>query len=105
MIEITFNPKEMELSIGGHASYGEKGKDIVCAAVSILFYTLNEALCDCREMLTDFNTSAEEGESTIKCTPKPEYAANIETVYMTVLTGMQLMANEYPDHVKFSVKG
>ena len=43
MINITFKPNTYELEITGHAGHDVKGKDIVCAAVSTLFYTLGQA--------------------------------------------------------------
>lgn len=38
------------ITIKGHAKYSEEGKDIVCAAVSILSWTLIKSL---RELTTD----------------------------------------------------
>ena len=39
MIKITFED-ERTLTISGHAGYAEQGKDIVCAGVSAIAYTL-----------------------------------------------------------------
>lgn len=47
MIEIRADPNRIALY--GHANYAEPGKDIVCAAVSALVYTLQESV----ERLTD----------------------------------------------------
>ena len=38
MIRVIFTDKRM--TVQGHAGYGEKGKDVVCAAVSALVYAL-----------------------------------------------------------------
>ena len=38
MIEI--NISEAGIKVDGHAGYGEKGKDIICSAVSILVFNL-----------------------------------------------------------------
>ena len=41
MIHITIKYDEwFDIQIEGHAGYAEKGKDIVCAAVSALYQTL-----------------------------------------------------------------
>lgn len=42
MIEIEYNKGKTthELSIAGHAAYDDEGKDIVCAAVSAIAWTL-----------------------------------------------------------------
>ena len=50
MLNITFKPKTLELEITGHAKYGNEGGDIVCAAISSLFYTLYETLNQSAEM-------------------------------------------------------
>ena len=105
MIEITFNPKKLELSVKGHAGQAEKGKDIVCSAVSILFYTLCQAIADSEEMLEEApKFTIEDGNGTISCKPKKTYLATIQRTYWTVLTGLELLTNEYKDYVKFSAE-
>ena len=104
MIEVKFNPKTMELSINGHAGHGKKGKDIVCSAVSTLFYTLGEALWQSAAMLHEEPLIKEEdGEGYIVCRPKEEYEGNIARTYWTVLVGLQMIAEQYPKNVKFIV--
>lgn len=105
MIQITFKPKTLELSVNGHAGYGKKGKDIVCSAISTLFYTLGEALYESGEMLEEAPIfKDEEGDGYLACTPKAEYAGSIARTYWTILVGMQMMAGQYPKNVKFIVE-
>lgn len=40
MIRITTDEKTLSIKAEGHAGYGPKGQDIVCAAVSIFFGNL-----------------------------------------------------------------
>lgn len=104
MIDITFNPKTYTIDITGHAETDEKGKDIVCAAISTLFYTLAQALYpynDKTESGIDF--SDEDGNGHISCTPKKEYEQNIILIYYTILSGFELVAENYKENVKFSV--
>lgn len=108
MITIEFNPKKMELTITGHAGYcEERGKDIVCSAVSALFYTLDECLKESKDMLRkgSFKERIVPGSSMVACTPLKMYRGNIQCTYWTVLTGMNLIAENYPENVKFSVVG
>jgi uncharacterized protein YsxB (DUF464 family) len=106
MTKITFKPNEYELTIEGHAGHDEKGKDIVCSAISILFYTLVKSICDCEEMLLEEPFIAyDDGNGRIKCTPKPEYEGNIARTYWTILTGLNLIAENYKKNVKLCVKG
>lgn len=104
MIHITFKPKTMELTINGHAGHGKKGKDIVCSAISTLFYTLGENLLQSLEMQKETPIiKDEEGGGIICCTPKPEYEGNIALIYRTVLVGMEMVADHYPKNVRFEV--
>lgn len=106
MIRITFTPETLELSIKGHAKHGKKGEDIVCAAVSTLFYTLGEALSESREMLTKEAVFKDEnGKGLISCVPKPEYEGNIARTYWTILTGLQLLEKNYKKNVRLRIVG
>lgn len=104
MIEITFNEKNLELSVKGHANHGEKGEDIVCSAVSILFYTLAESLTESKEMLVQNpHINMEDGNGTISCVPKGIYEANVSLMYWTVLNGFNLLASEYKNNVSLKI--
>lgn len=106
MITITFNPKTLELEINGHAEQNEKGKDIVCSAISTLFYTLGQTLLDSAEMLEEVpRIKDEEGAGYICCSPKVEYEGNIACIYRTILIGLQMVAEEYKNFVKFTLDG
>ena len=106
MINITFNPNTYTLDITGHAKHGKKGEDIVCSAISTLFYTLGESLYQSREMLSeDFVFKGSDGNGHLSCKPKPEYEANISLIYWTRLNGFELVKNNYPQTVKLCVVG
>lgn len=106
MIEIKFKPKELELSVTGHAGAAEKGQDIVCSAASILFYTLAQAVTDSADLLEGEPViEIEEGNGRVSCKPKEMFLATMQRTYWTVLTGFELLANEYKDYVSFSVVG
>ena len=104
MINIKFNPNTYELDITGHAEHGKKGEDIVCAAISILFYTLAESLTQCKNMLEDDMTfEYEDGNGHISCKPKNEFEANISLTYWTILNGFQLISENYKKNVNLCV--
>ena len=106
MIDITFTPKTFTLDITGHAEHGKKGEDIVCAAISTLFYTLGEALYESREMMAeDIVFSDEDGNGHLSCKPKAEYEANISLIYWTILNGFELVSKNYKKNVKLCVVG
>ena len=100
MIEIKYNASELELNINGHAGYAEEGKDIVCSAVSCLFYTLAETLSSSTDYLKGYSINTEKGH--IKAIPKPQYKAVIQRTFFTICTGLSMIAEEYPENVTFS---
>lgn len=104
MINITFKPETLELKLYGHANYEESGKDIVCSAVSTLFYTLGNALFQSENMLIKPPTFNEE-KGYLCCTPKEEYKGNITRTYWTILVGLEMVAENYPQNVTFKVEG
>ncbi|MBP3577702.1 MAG: ribosomal-processing cysteine protease Prp [Lachnospiraceae bacterium] len=105
MIEIKFKPQELELSVTGHAGAAEKGKDIVCSAVSILFCTLAQTLADSADALEEAPViEMKDGNGFISCKPKESYLGAVQQSYMTILTGFELVAQEYKDYVNFTVE-
>lgn len=106
MITVTFNPKTLELEIKGHAGQNEKGKDIVCSAISTLFYTLGQAIIDSEVMLDEKPIFKEEdGAGYLCCKPKKEYEGNIERSYWTILEGFELLSKNYSKYVKLVIWG
>ena len=106
MINITFNPETFTLDVTGHAEHGKKGEDIVCSAISTLFYTLAESLYNSKTMLAeDIDFSDEDGNGHLSCKPKAEYEANVSLIYWTILNGFQLVAENYKKNVNLKVVG
>lgn len=81
--------------ISGHANYEEKGKDIVCAAVSALSYTLEESL----KRLTDDKIEClrQPGLMSIKYEGLSERG---QLLIRSFFIGVQMIAEEYPDYVR-----
>ncbi len=105
MIEIKFNPKELRLSVEGHAGQAEKGKDIVCSAVSILFYTLAQAIVDSADLLEEEPViNIEDGNGIVSCKPNQTFLGTIQRTYWTILTGIELLADEYKEYINFTVE-
>lgn len=106
MININFNADTLELNIEGHAGQNEKGEDIVCSAISTLFYTLGQALIDSEEMLKEKPIVIDDdGKGYIACKPKAEYEGNIARSYWTILEGFDLISKNYPQYVNFAFCG
>lgn len=91
MIQVTYNEvgDAMILRAEGHAGYAEKGKDIVCAAVSVLMQTLacSVGTCMCNE-----------GKRfSVVCKKSNDNIAKFELV----TDGLALLQREYPENVRY----
>lgn len=103
MITAKYNFEKHLLKINGHAGAAEIGKDIYCAGVSTLVYTMVKTLLDAQEdgILEDLDIQNKNGRISIKCTPKEEYTPNIDTIYMVIFNGMEALADSYPEYIRF----
>ena len=90
--------QDYRLVVDGHAGYAEQGKDIVCAAASILFYTLRETLA--RHGIPH---EASDGDArVIDARVDPAFSFDADMIFDTICTGYVLLADAYPDHVLFT---
>ncbi len=91
MISIQYYRDNLELQIAGHAGYAEKGRDIICAAVTALAGTLERCIQEHGEGSSKWDT----GETTFHA----EGTENLRSCFETVVTGLQLLAEEFPEYV------
>lgn len=103
LINITFNNAKRTLTVEGHANYAEKGKDIVCSAISVLTDTLYKTLKSYEQtaLREPVKLKEKDGYKQIKYSVKSKYEQNIAIVLFTILNGYEGVANTYPDYVKF----
>lgn len=91
------------LCIQGHACYAPYGADIVCAAVSTLGYTFAAAL---QRLYSEGALSAppqireREGFLCALGRADPAHNAVLAQTYETVMTGLMLLAESYPEHIR-----
>lgn len=106
MISVEVNTNTHVVTMKGHAQHSE-GNDVVCAAASMLFYTLAESLLKAKHMLRHkkLEIKAVSGDSKISCNPISKYIPNINLMLWVFCNGMQLLANNYPDCVELIVVG
>ena len=83
------------ISIKGHAGYAEPGKDIVCAGVSTLAYTLIESVEKLTEDKIDFKEWP--GMMEIKFWSLSDKS---KVLVDSFFIGLMLIAGTYPAHVK-----
>ncbi|MDO4467459.1 MAG: ribosomal-processing cysteine protease Prp [Bacillota bacterium] len=92
--------KDVEVTISGHANYAEAGKDIVCAAMSLLWYNFYNSLYE----LTNRDTTKLDSNS-------PEYRYmrifkfdnNSTLLLQSFILGCESLQEQYPDNVKVTI--
>ena len=89
MIQVTYWPRIPMVRARGHACAGPKGQDLVCAAVTALLLTLRE---NGRGVL-------EPGKAEIRGEPEQE------PVFKGISRGFALLADHYPGHIHFEIRG
>lgn len=109
MIEISYDRKKHRLEVKGHAQTAEKGKDIVCSAASILVYTLAasvERLYHAGgQLIKEPKMDIQDGYTLIACRPARENRAIVSLIYDSICVGFEILAEHYPESVKYAVKG
>ena len=108
MVTITtkhnFDERVLCIEANGHAGYAEAGKDIVCASVSILLYTLARSIIELHRKWTfeeEPTIELTEGDAIIKC--KCDDYGIFTAAYQNfemIEDGFDLLANNYPQYVR-----
>lgn len=101
MTRAFFNMGEGYALISGHAGAGKEGKDLICAACSILSYTLEREL-ERVGAEPEVSRDKERGYCLIKA---GRHDAQTAAIMDTIRTGFRLLEENYPDHVRCSFKG
>lgn len=102
MITIT-HTEQCKVTIEGHAYSGEPGHDLVCAAASILAYTLADHVqaAESNGWLHTMTVELAEGAAEISCVPGSEYKGVVGLIFLSLCAGFRLLAATYPENVKY----
>ena len=96
------------LKLTGHAQQAKKGADIVCAAASILAYTVAQALqfmYEQGDLQKKPRIKLEEGDTIIVAKPKAASYAEALHTFFVAQVGYHLLAHNYPQYVSLSSFG
>ncbi len=102
MITIHFNKRNSryELIVKGHADFAEAGKDILCSAVSILLYTLVEAI-DETWLKTPPVVVLSPGDTLVRVEASATKSAEINGVFGVITAGFRLLSKNFSKNVIF----
>lgn len=107
MIEIVYDRTRLRLTAEGHAGFAEPGQDIVCAAVTILVYTLAAAVgnMDAAGQARGSRVELESGHAEIVCTASPRWRACAAMICDQICAGFDILRQMYPERVHYDVRG
>ena len=101
MVSVRFQKRgrAFEFTAFGHSGFSERGKDLVCSAVSILVYTLIDSID--KDMLeSDPVVVMESGDVLFRVVAKPEAEKEIDGVFRVIRKGFRLLENNFPANIK-----
>ena len=104
-VEFTRSGKSFCLLMYGHANTAPKGEDLVCCAASALAYTAAQCALDmyAEGRLQQFpETLLKPGDAHVVALATEEGAPLVQQMFVTVATGLQLLARQYPEHMCYA---
>ena len=102
MIEVKIDPHAYTMHLQGHAGYDEPGRDIVCAAASMLALTLAYR---CRGVAEPDEIAEEEllnGNAHVVIKPNTGREAQYHEIFSTIHAGFEALSGKYPQCVKLT---
>lgn len=104
MTRITYDRLELKVTIEGHANHDEIGKDIVCAGISSLTYTLAmyvDKLNRFGKTLFAPNIRLDDGNAEISVVVKGNHEHQVREIFDAICEGYELLSQTYPDNVQY----
>lgn len=96
----------MRLEVKGHAGGGEKGKDIVCAAISMLAEALVGVLDDASKRgRTIYECKDGDGLIVVWADPGLGNLNEIKSYFRMCVKGLKMLQQEYPNNVQIDEIG
>ena len=89
--------------VNGHAGFGKKGSDIVCAAVSVLTRTMIKVLSEKKD-ITIRGCIPGQGNFQMEADYAVEGREFLAAAGAFLLEGLQSVAGEFPDNCKVSIE-
>lgn len=103
MTAVRYEPERWKLSLTGHAGAGRFGEDLVCAALSALWNTLERALTRDGETVERLRPVIVLGDGcrSAECDPEPEAETECALLLGVFAEGLRLLAEDFPEYVGF----
>lgn len=110
MIQATIGDHDgvLWLSMAGHAGAAPKGQDIVCAAATMLMYTIAQAAMDMGsrgELQRPPTVKLDDGNAGVSFRPKEGAMEKGRLVLDVIRRGLEVLGKRYPENVAIYVIG
>ena len=107
MIKVVYHRKYHRVTVKGHAYSGESGHDLICSACSILTYTLaaNVSNMDDSGQVRNMTAILNLGDAEISCNPHSRLDSVVTVIFDSICAGFELLANDYPENIKYEIRG
>ena len=107
MITVRFYQKpahgSIHMTVRGHADAAPKGEDLVCAAATMLAYTVAQAvqfMFESNQLKMKPKIHFDDGEAVIIATPTEDAYAEALHTFWVAQCGVHVLSHNYPTHVK-----
>lgn len=103
MTQAKMDWKALKLVLRGHAGSAARGKDLICAAESMLTQALIRTLTDMEEeakLQMRWQGSAQLGTMDIEAVPAEGHAEEARACFRVTVTGLRMLAEAYPEYIK-----
>lgn len=93
----------IHMTIKGHADTAPKGEDMVCAAATMLAYTVAQAvkfMYESDKLKTKPKIQFKDGEAVVIATPKEDAYAEVLLTFWVAQCGIHVLVHNYPTNVK-----
>ena len=91
---------ELALRVQGHSGFAPAGQDLVCAAASVLAFTLARAAGERSDYHGFVAVDREAAVISVRCRPEKEAWAACRVLFDTVITGFRLLAEAAPEYIQ-----
>ena len=92
--------RSYRITMDGHAGFDMNGNDIVCHGISMLGFTLMQALIEAEADGIIKHLSQQIDDAHMEAVFTPVHRGKADTIVNTILCGFKLLGNQYPDYCK-----
>ena len=105
MIHIEYNVKDFTVSIDGHSGSAEKGRDLICAAVSALAHTLEANLQQLESVgaLEKMTAELADGKGRFEFVPHVGNAAFVRHTVTAICVGFEVLAQNAQEYITYKL--